>query len=961
MKLEILLISWTSEFLFIIIMYKHLFRAVLWVIWILGILSLWIADATDVTITYNLSGGYRVEDGTTWAKQVQFTTDANGMVWTTDRKTPSRGDECEENGVMKKCMFEGWHLENGARWTWYADSDMTVYARRLPFEDMVLTLSWTSFTIMDRNLWATASWITCVYDSGEQPDCGYHFQWWNNYGFDFDVSLSPANGEMLNLETATDREWHTSTYYNWILRDQNPWNSWAKNNDNLWWWWDVLNSEIDRQWPCPYWYHIPDTLERQRVWKILKAWTYWMVTAMNTLRLPRAGSYIKWSFYSARSSWGEYWSSTPWYNTLWDIGWYILYLGSLGSYLDWKGISWRSTLNSVRCFKNSPTKILTFLFRDNVLEKKEIRRWEPMSESYAPLEITGNTNVEILGRFLDSNGNEAFTFSPDTYIEQDTTLYAKYQCKNWYIENEAQTGCEKIRVEFDANGWSFWNENLKIVESNVKNNPKSTIKYSHTPNIDDEWNRNWDYPPGLDLNEAVTITWATNLHVKLRCDFRMLFYPPGRPSYMGGVSVLVTKYPNYMLPMDLCWKEYDVEWDTVIFTCWTSSDWGNSWDGYWYYAMIEWTGSYVEYPDDAFDNVPEPTREWHKFKWWYLSGGAEFDSWNVSTGEITKVYAKWECAQWYVDKQWQCVKEETRPSWWSSGWWGGWGWWGSSSSSCKNLPTNAVANNNSTPSSNTNYYYSTNTSKVCTFQCKSGYTRNAEKETCDKASDSQTTTWTTVKEPEGTWNNTKVEIWNNTEIQTWSKIDTPEQTHQNDNSNTQDSSTSSQNDGKTYTQEFQEAYEFAKWNGITTMPTIQKANMEWKLTRIAMAKMLSQYAMNVLWQKPANIVTPKFNDVTDKQNSDYDDWVTLAYQLWIMWQNMPNNKFRPNDEVTRAEFATALSRMLYHTSDWEYKSTDKYYTNHMKKLVQEWIITKDDPKMKELRCYVMIMLMRSAK
>jgi hypothetical protein len=30
------------------------------------------------------------------------------------------------------------------------------------------------------------------------------------------------------------------------------------------------------------------------------------------------------------------------------------------------------------------------------------------------------------------------------------------------------------------------------------------------------------------------------------------------------------------------------------------------------------------------------------------------------------------------------------------------------------------------------------------------------------------------------------------------------------------------------------------------MPTIQKADMDGKLTRIAMAKMLSQYAMNVL-------------------------------------------------------------------------------------------------------------------
>jgi hypothetical protein len=30
---------------------------------------------------------------------------------------------------------------------------------------------------------------------------------------------------------------------------------------------------------------------------------------------------------------------------------------------------------------------------------------------------------------------------------------------------------------------------------------------------------------------------------------------------------------------------------------------------------------------------------------------------------------------------------------------------------------------------------------------------------------------------------------------------------------------------------------------------------------------------------------------------------------------MKNNNFRPNDEVTRAEFATALSRMLYNTED----------------------------------------------
>ena len=178
--------------------------------------------------------------------------------------------------------------------------------------------------------------------------------------------------------------------------------------------------------------------------------------------------------------------------------------------------------------------------------------------------------------------------------------------------------------------------------------------------------------------------------------------------------------------------------------------------------------------------------------------------------------------------------------------------------------------------------------------------------------------------------------------------------------NTQISSWSTQNNNQ-FTDEFQQAYEFAYNNWITTMPTIWKANMGWKLTRIAMAKMLSQYAINILWKNPDVTKVNKFNDVTDELDEEYNNWVTLAYQLWIMWINMPENNFRPKDEVTRAEFVTALSRMIYWTSDWEYKWTGKYYLNHMAKLMKEWIITKDDPNMKELRGYVMIMLMRSIK
>ena len=156
--------------------------------------------------------------------------------------------------------------------------------------------------------------------------------------------------------------------------------------------------------------------------------------------------------------------------------------------------------------------------------------------------------------------------------------------------------------------------------------------------------------------------------------------------------------------------------------------------------------------------------------------------------------------------------------------------------------------------------------------------------------------------------------------------------------------------------EFQQAYEFAFKNRITTMDTIEKADMEWWLTRIAMAKMLSNYAINVLGKKPENVVVPNFKDMNYELNEEYDFWVSYAYQLWIMWVNIPDNDFRPFDIVTRAEFATALSRLLFSTPDW-----DLYYSTHIEKLKSEWIIKDDNPDLQELRWYVMIMLMRSAK
>ena len=74
-----------------------------------------------------------------------------------------------------------------------------------------------------------------------------------------------------------------------------------------------------------------------------------------------------------------------------------------------------------------------------------------------------------------------------------------------------------------------------------------------------------------------------------------------------------------------------------------------------------------------------------------------------------------------------------------------------------------------------------------------------------------------------------------------------------------------------------------------------------------------------------------------------------------MWINM-NGYFRPYDTITRAEFGTALSRMIYWIADWKFL----YYTTHLNKLKEEWIIKETKSDLIEIRWYAMLMFMRAA-
>ena len=164
--------------------------------------------------------------------------------------------------------------------------------------------------------------------------------------------------------------------------------------------------------------------------------------------------------------------------------------------------------------------------------------------------------------------------------------------------------------------------------------------------------------------------------------------------------------------------------------------------------------------------------------------------------------------------------------------------------------------------------------------------------------------------------------------------------------------------GATYTAELEEAYNYAHKNGITTMSSIDNANMFGTLTRVAMAKMIANYATTVLWLEADTSAKCTFTDVTAALDAQYDNWVTNACQLGLMGQNI--TAFRPNDPVTRGEFGTTLSRALNRAAGTTIEEGTPYYENHLKYLNAKWIMNDiSNPNMNEVRGYVMLMMMRA--
>ena len=157
-----------------------------------------------------------------------------------------------------------------------------------------------------------------------------------------------------------------------------------------------------------------------------------------------------------------------------------------------------------------------------------------------------------------------------------------------------------------------------------------------------------------------------------------------------------------------------------------------------------------------------------------------------------------------------------------------------------------------------------------------------------------------------------------------------------------------------YSDELQGAYDYALTNGITTQSSIDTADMYGQLKRSHMAKMMANYAKEVLGKTLDTSKACAFTDVAN-ESAELQGYITEACQLGLMGVGI--TEFNPNGIVTRAQFGTVLSRALYGDVN---NDGNPYYVNHLNALQDAGIMNNiSNPNAPEVRGYVMLMMQRS--
>ena len=121
------------------------------------------------------------------------------------------------------------------------------------------------------------------------------------------------------------------------------------------------------------------------------------------------------------------------------------------------------------------------------------------------------------------------------------------------------------------------------------------------------------------------------------------------------------------------------------------------------------------------------------------------------------------------------------------------------------------------------------------------------------------------------------------------------------------------------------------------MPTIQQAHLDDGLIRKDLAKMMVNFASKELHMVPNTGLACNFTDM-DNETIERQTYARLACQMGLMGvdaNGQASSFFTPNGLVTRAQFATTLSRALWGST---FNGGPIFYANHLLALQKANII-----------------------
>jgi hypothetical protein len=157
--------------------------------------------------------------------------------------------------------------------------------------------------------------------------------------------------------------------------------------------------------------------------------------------------------------------------------------------------------------------------------------------------------------------------------------------------------------------------------------------------------------------------------------------------------------------------------------------------------------------------------------------------------------------------------------------------------------------------------------------------------------------------------------------------------------------------------EYQGAYAYAFANGITTMPSIDAANFAGTTTRAQAAKMFVEFAKS-LGQTAGSSANCTFSDLAPVAGTDLAGFAVEACQMGLMGINT-NGIFNPNGVLSRAEFGTVLSRVLFGDT---YNGGNPFYAAHLNALNQAGLMNDlSNPERAIMRGDAFLLLYRASQ